>query len=121
MAPSKWGISKTHGGSSLRAASNDVLADGSRVTVLDRGYENVSVNILDDYFTCTSRLTKDVQLIDETGLSTRRVGVTQETVEEATSQKVTENTIGLGLLCRVAAGDVTNIALRLGVVKGSRV
>lgn len=33
----------THGGGSLRAASNDVLADGSRVGVLDGSFMEISI------------------------------------------------------------------------------
>lgn len=41
---------KTYSGGSLRAASNDVLADGSRLAVLDGGFEDVSAIILDPSF-----------------------------------------------------------------------
>lgn len=67
-----------------------------------------------------SSLTKDVQLIDEASLCARRVGVTQKTVQKASSEKVAENSIGLGLLFGVAAGDITNVALGLSVVKSRR-
>lgn len=77
------------------------------------------ISICLDFCTWRSH-TEDVEVVKEAGLGASGVGVAEQAVQETSSEEVTENAIGLGLLLGVAAGDIAGGALALGTVHGGR-
>lgn len=59
------------------------------------------------------QLTKEVQLIDEAGLRTRRITCADQVVDETIIQQV-DQTLILLIVHTVAAGNVANVTLALG-------